>query len=126
VSLHTTFQYLKYRFRARGRHGVHSPFVYDFVENVLRGKGVKDAKMIAFLRSRGFDPVRLPAIPGQLRAFTEQTVFVLSQVHADAKQTAAWSLLAQMPQVTLSIDLYDTGLVFFHPDFKVKQHFVLR
>jgi len=33
---HQLKQYLKYRRKAQGRHGVHSPFVYEFTENLLR------------------------------------------------------------------------------------------
>ena len=29
------FKYLAYRFKAKGRHGVHSPFVYNFMHEVL-------------------------------------------------------------------------------------------
>ncbi len=29
-------EYIKYLFNAQGRHGIHSPFVYDFVDNCLK------------------------------------------------------------------------------------------
>ena len=32
------FEYIKYRWKAKGRHGIHSPFVYDFVDNCLKIK----------------------------------------------------------------------------------------
>ncbi len=31
-------EYIKYRWNAKGRHGIHSPFVYDFVDKCLRIK----------------------------------------------------------------------------------------
>lgn len=34
--------YINYRIKARTRYSVHSPFVYDFIEKVTRGKGAKD------------------------------------------------------------------------------------
>jgi len=44
--LHPFVEYLKYRWRAKGRHGTHSPFVYRFVEEVLLNKDVMDKKYI--------------------------------------------------------------------------------
>jgi hypothetical protein len=38
----------------------------------------------------------------------------------------AWKEIQQHPAVTLSIDLFFIGLVFFKKDFKAKQHFVIR
>jgi len=32
------FRYLKYRFTARTRYGVHSQFIYDFINNILKDK----------------------------------------------------------------------------------------
>ncbi len=42
MALHSFVAYLKYSWKARGRHGTHSPFVYDFVEHVLLDKSVLD------------------------------------------------------------------------------------
>lgn len=39
MTLHPAIEYLKYARNARGRHGTHSPFVYDLVEHVLMDKG---------------------------------------------------------------------------------------
>jgi hypothetical protein len=39
LALHAIIEYIKYSWKARGRHGTHSPFVYDFVEAVLQDRG---------------------------------------------------------------------------------------
>lgn len=42
MTLHALSEWVKYRWRAKGRHGVHSPFVYDFVDKGLHRKGIPD------------------------------------------------------------------------------------
>jgi hypothetical protein len=38
----------------------------------------------------------------------------------------AWEIIKANPAVTASIDLFFIGIIFFKPEFKVKQHFIIR
>ena len=38
----------------------------------------------------------------------------------------AWAVIQQNPAVTLSIDLFFIGIVFFNADINHKQHFTIR
>jgi predicted O-methyltransferase YrrM len=53
------------------------------------------------------------------------TVFVFDDIYWSSDMTAAWRQIQQHPTVTLSVDLFELGLVFFNPDLKAKQHFKL-
>lgn len=53
------------------------------------------------------------------------TVFVFDDIHWSAGMEKAWHEIAAHPQVTLSVDIFSMGLVFFRSGME-KQHFVLR
>lgn len=56
----------------------------------------------------------------------DDSLFIFDDIHWTPDMEAAWHTIQQHPRVTLTIDLFFIGLVFFRPDIKVKQHFVLK
>ena len=56
---------------------------------------------------------------------TEQSVFVLDDIHWSGEMERAWAAICQHPDVTLTVDLFFVGLVFFRRN-QPKQHFILR
>ncbi|UOQ52732.1 O-methyltransferase [Hymenobacter cellulosivorans] len=56
---------------------------------------------------------------------TEQSVFVLDDIHWSAEMEQAWTTIKAHPDVRLTIDLFFIGLVFFRTN-QPKQHFTLR
>ncbi len=54
------------------------------------------------------------------------TIFIFDDIHWSVGMEEAWRLIQESAKVTLSIDLFFIGLVFFNKDFKVKQHFSIR
>ncbi|MES2848145.1 MAG: class I SAM-dependent methyltransferase [Bacteroidota bacterium] len=57
---------------------------------------------------------------------TSSIILVFDDIHWSEEMEAAWEQIKDHPSVTLTIDLFFIGLVFVNPDFKVKQHFVVR
>lgn len=61
-----------------------------------------------------------------LAASDEYTIMVFDDVHWSAEMEEAWEIIKEDPAVTLSIDLFFIGIVFFRKDFLVKQHYTIR
>lgn len=58
---------------------------------------------------------------------TDQSVFIFDDIYWSADMTAAWERIRADERVTLSIDCFDFGILFFEPAVREKQHFkVLR
>lgn len=53
------------------------------------------------------------------------TVFVFDDIHWSADMERAWETIKNHPSVTITVDLFDVGLVFFRRE-QPKQHFTLR
>lgn len=57
---------------------------------------------------------------------TNNSIFIFDDIHWSVEMEEAWKLIQQHDSVTMTIDLFFIGLVFFRKDFKVKQHFSIR
>ena len=65
----TTIEYLKYKLRAQDRHGVHSPFVYCFNEDVLNHSSSIDHlfnNIIAYYSVKSIPPIDYKSQPNSI------------------------------------------------------------
>jgi predicted O-methyltransferase YrrM len=60
-----------------------------------------------------------------LEAAHKNSIFIFDDIHWSREMEEAWSEIRENEKVTLSIDTFQWGLVFFHPG-REKEHFVLR
>ena len=61
-----------------------------------------------------------------MKAGNEDSIFIFDDIHWSKEMDQAWNEIKNSPDVTLTIDLFFIGIVFFNKDFKVKQHFTIR
>jgi predicted O-methyltransferase YrrM len=60
-----------------------------------------------------------------LKLHHESSVFIFDDIYWSSEMSEAWLEIKNHPSVTLSVDLYSTGIIFFrHP--QPRQHFRLR
>ncbi len=60
-----------------------------------------------------------------LPTITNETVWIFDDIHWSADMEAAWEIIKNHPKVTVSIDTFQWGLVFFRYE-QPKQHFIIR
>jgi predicted O-methyltransferase YrrM len=56
----------------------------------------------------------------------EYSVMVFDDIHWSAEMEKAWHECRTDPSVTMSLDLFFIGLLFFRTEFRVPQHFTIR
>lgn len=56
----------------------------------------------------------------------ESSVFIFDDIHWSKEMEEAWKYIQRHSAVTLTIDLFFIGIVFFRREQKIPQHFVIR
>ena len=56
----------------------------------------------------------------------EYSVVIMDDIHWSEEMENAWSYCRKVADVTLSIDLFFIGILFFRKEFRVPQHFSIR
>src|SRR2546430_379368 len=150
------FKYFVYYLTAsNGKgHGVHSPFVFEFITQVLNNDReyycyktieqlrhqLKHNNTLLVLEDLGAGSrVDLAFIDGNhrkeptlkyfneiLTKTTESSILIFDDIHWSREMEEAWQNIKAHPSVTLSIDLFFIGIIFFRKEQKVKQHFAIR
>lgn len=92
------------------------------LEEALRDMGRVD---FAYLDGNHRQKPTLHYFDSILPYTTEESVVVVGDIHWSAGMEQAWLTIKNHPQVQLTLDLFDLGIVFFKTD-RAKQHFTLR
>jgi predicted O-methyltransferase YrrM len=60
-----------------------------------------------------------------LPTITNETVWIFDDIHWSREMEEAWKMIKKHPKVTVTIDTFQWGLVFFRRE-QPKEHFVIR
>ncbi|KAB8151863.1 class I SAM-dependent methyltransferase [Kordia sp. TARA_039_SRF] len=60
-----------------------------------------------------------------LKSAHNDTVFIFDDIHWSKEMTEAWEIIKNRPEVTVTIDTFFWGFVFFRKE-QVKEHFIVR
>jgi predicted O-methyltransferase YrrM len=60
-----------------------------------------------------------------LPTITNETVWIFDDIHWSSQMEEAWEIIKQHPKVTVTIDTFQWGIVFFRYE-QPKEHFVIR
>lgn len=61
-----------------------------------------------------------------LKKAAPSSIIIFDDIHWSTGMEEAWSEIKNYPSVMLTVDLFFFGIIFFRPEFKMKQHFRIR
>jgi len=122
---HNIAQIALYNFRKAGLNNIEL-IEGDFEKTLPLGIDIIKNVDLLFIDGNHRKEPTLSYFNSFLKKSGSQSIFIFDDIHWSREMEEAWSLVKQHDSVTLTIDLFFIGLVFFSKDFKVKQHFTIR
>lgn len=88
---------------------------------------IDEKKQYDFVYVDAQTETQLSTVLNQILPITHQQSFIIiNNIHRSEELEAQWLHLQTNSAVTLTIDLFQIGLVFFRPENKIAQHFTIR
>lgn len=132
--------WLKHYIFSNTLHGTHSPFVYSFLENTVYQPNLKGTnkyeqlchriissreigKVIVFDASMSAEELTSKYNMEKLQT-DNQSIFIFKDIRKTDSIFEAWNSITLDSKNTISIDLFDLGILFFEQK-KPKEHFTI-
>lgn len=158
------FSFVKFLLKSTNEHGVHSPFIFDFVTRGLYKKKIKiiafdedhqlkelspkkqlvlskiinyfnintiefDASKFELNKENNYKTLFVNDLTSMrklnLSNLTAKHIILFDNLHRNKKSYQNWKSIIQNKNVTVSIDLYYFGVLFFRTK-QAKEHFTIR
>lgn len=95
----------------------------ETLADVLRPEGIID---LAFIDGNHRHIPTVNYYHSLMPHINENSVLIFDDIHWSEEMETAWKEITAHEAVTLSVDLFFIGLVFFRKENKIKQHFVIK
>ena len=119
--------YCKFRWKAIGRHGAHSPSLFSFIEYAKANNLLSlEEKLSDFFKTSKLLKTDVLGANSYVDSAVADSLIIVHSIHDSTLHAKTWETLKSHPKITRSIDFFSIGVVFIKADYKQKEHFIVR
>ena len=119
--------YCKFRWKAIGRHGAHSPSLFSFIEYAKANHLLSlEEKLSYFFKTSKLLKTDVLGANSYVDSAVADSLIVVHSIHDSTLHAKTWETLKLHPRITRSIDFFFVSVVFIKADYKQKEHFIVR
>jgi hypothetical protein len=119
--------YCKFRWKAIGRHGAHSPSLFSFIEYTKANPLLSlEDNLGDFFKTCLLLKTEVLEASTYVDSAAADSLIIINYIHESKMHNQNWEDLKSHPKITRSIDFFSIGVVFIKADYKQKEHFIVR